>query len=346
MHQAEFWLESKYVTLLSGRLDLFKNKGNHLYNFRCPLCGDSQKNKFKARGYLFGKEGTHIYKCHNCGAAVSFNHFLKDVDPNLYSEFMLEKMAASNTAPTAVGAEETRFKTDMSKFEKRRHDKFGPLKDIKKISQLRWDHPAKLYVDKRMLPNWTHSKLYYAPKFNRWINKHWPGKMSEKAPEEPRLVIPFFDEKGYVFGVQGRSFSKKSNLRYITILFSEREKIFGLERVNTNKTYFIVEGPLDSLFLRNAIAMAGADLKSKYTTDEKAVFAYDNEPRNPDIIRRMESRITEGKRVVIWPEEIKEKDINDMVLKGVDASHLNDVMSARTFHGLEAKLELNNWKKI
>lgn len=343
MQQTEFWLESKYVTMLSGRLDLFKNKGNHLYNFRCPLCGDSEKNKFKARGYLFGKDGTHIYKCHNCGASLSFKNFLKDVDPTMYSEYLVERMAQGNTV---VAAEETRFKTDMSKFGKKRHDKFEPLKDIKKVSQLQWDHPAKQYVQKRLIPNWAHAKLYYAPKFNKWVNKHYPGKISENAREEPRLVIPFFDERGYVFGVQGRSFSKKSSLRYITILFSEHEKIFGLERVNLARQYFIVEGPIDSLFLRNAIAMAGADLKSKYTTNEKAVFAYDNEPRNPDIIRRMESRIAEDKKVVIWPENIKEKDINDMVLNGLDIDRLNELLSERIFSGLQAQLELNKWKKI
>lgn len=348
---AELWIESKYVNMLSNRLQLFKNKGNHLYNFRCPLCGDSEKNKFKARGYLFAKEGTHIYKCHNCGASIGFKALLKEIDQNLYREFLAEKLRESGKSTSLTSSilqpDKLGFKTDMSKFSPKRHDKFGPLKSIKKISQLEPHHPAKQYVVDRLIPNPMHNKLYYAPKFNKWINEHWPGKLSKNSPEEPRLVIPFFDQNGYVFGVQGRSFKKNSTLRYITILFSEHEKVFGLERLDGNRTYFIVEGPIDSMFLRNGIAMAGADLKSKYTTNERAVFVYDNEPRSAEIIKRMESCITDGRKLVIWPDNIAEKDINDMVLaKSVDINRIDGMLKERTFTGLRAKLELNNWKRI
>ena len=349
MTQAAFWIESKYVNMLSNKLELFKNKGNNLYNFRCPICGDSEKNRFKARGYLFATEGSHIYKCHNCGASLGFKGFLKEVDQTLYREFLAETLSQANgsVSSTSLQPDKLRFKTNMSKFAKKRHDKFEPLKDIKKISQLQWDHPAKQYVERRMIPNRMHAKLYYAPKFNKWVNKHWPGKIGEKAKEEPRLVIPFFDQNGYVFGVQGRSFDKKSTLRYMTIMFTDHEKIFGLERLNGARTYYIVEGPLDSLFLSNGIAMAGADLKSKYTTHEKAVFVYDNEPRNAEIIKRMEARIKDEQRLVIWPDNIVEKDINDMVLNGsVDISDIDRILKDRTFSGLHAKLELNKWKKV
>ncbi len=348
MTQNTFWIESKYVNMLSNKLELFKNKGNNLYNFRCPVCGDSERNRFKARGYLFGKEGTHIYKCHNCSASLSFKSFLKEVDQILFREFLTEslKQASGSMTSTDLQPDKQRFKTDITKFASKRHDKFEPLKAIKRISQLKWDHPAKAYVDKRQIPNPMHAKLWYAPKFNKWVNTHWPGSIKDTAKEEPRLVIPFFDQDGYVFGVQGRSFNPRSGLRYMTVMFNDHEKIFGLERLNARRTYFIVEGPLDSLFLSNAIAMAGADLKSKYTSHEKAVFVYDNEPRNAEIVKRMEARINDGQKLAIWPADIKEKDINEMILKGsVDIRTIDSILKDRTYTGLQAKLELQKWKK-
>jgi len=335
-----FWIESKYINMLSNKLDQFKNKGKDLYNFRCPICGDSERNKFKARGFIFPKEGSFIYKCHNCSISTSFRNFLKQFDNTIYAEYLLETKAAANTA------EPVSFKTDITKFARKRHDKFQPLKDLKKISQLSHTHKAKIYVSNRKIPNPMHSQLYYAPKFNAWINKYYPDKIGSKSIDEPRLVIPFLDENGYVFAVQGRSLKKNSNLRYITIMFQDKDKIFGLERLNKNKIFFILEGPLDSLFIPNSIAMAGADTNSKYATDENAVFIYDNEPRNKDIVRRMEACIDKQQRLVIWPEDIKEKDINDIVISGVDTERLTSIIESRIFSGLQAKLELNKWKKI
>ena len=335
-----FWIESKYINMLSNKLGLFKNKGKDLYNFRCPVCGDSEKNKFKARGFLFPKEGSFIYKCHNCGLSTSFRNFLKQFDNTIYAEYLLETKAAANTS------EPMSFKTDITKFAKKRHDKFGPLKDLKKVSQLKWDHYAKRYINGRKIPNKYHSTLYFAPKFNAWINKFYPDKIGSKAKDEARLVIPFLDENGYVFGVQGRSFKKDSSLRYITIMFDERDKIFGLERLDQKKNFFIVEGPLDSLFLPNCIAMAGADVSTKYATNSRAIFVYDNEPRNKDIVRRMESCVEKQQKLVIWPEDIREKDINDMIVSGVDSEVLASIIESRIFSGLQAKLELNKWKKI
>lgn len=336
-----FWIESKYINMLSNRLEQFKNKGKDLYNFRCPICGDSETNKFKARGFIFPKEGSFIYKCHNCSVSTSFRNFLKQLDNTMYAEFLLETKAGTNADDVPKG-----FAIDITKFAKKRHDKFEPLKDLKKISQLAHTHTAKIYISNRQIPNPMHSKLYYASKFNAWINKFYPGKISSNAKDEPRLIIPFLDENGYVFGVQGRALKKSNSLRYITIMFQDKEKIFGLERLNENKLFFICEGPLDSLFLRNAVAMAGADISSKYATNENAVFVYDNEPRNKDIVKRMEACITKQQKLVIWPEDIKEKDINDIVVSGVDIDRLDSILRSRVFSGLQAKLELNKWKKI
>ena len=62
-----YYIDQKYLLLVSPQLKLFKKKSDGLYNFRCPYCGDSQKSRTKARGYVFRKKNDLFYKCHNCG---------------------------------------------------------------------------------------------------------------------------------------------------------------------------------------------------------------------------------------------------------------------------------------
>ena len=217
------------------------------------------------------------------------------------------------------------------------------------MSSLSTSHPVKKYIEKRCIPTKEHYRIYYAPKFNKWVNSIIPDKLNEKY-DEPRLVLPFIDETGNLFGFSGRSFDPKSNLRYATIILDEsRHKLFGLDHVDFSKRYFVVEGPIDSLFLSNAIAMAGADGNlSGLENTENAVLVFDNEPRNKDIVKRMEKAIDKGHKVVIWSEKLKRlgKDINDLVIQGVRPVDLEMILDQHTYSGLEAKLALTIWKRV
>ena len=331
----DIWIDIKYANILAGRLQQFKVKKNNPYlaNFRCPLCGDSEKNKFKTRGYIFQHKTKMEFKCHNCGAAFSFGNFLKRVDVILYEEYSVEAFMKKDVK------EEKNIENPKPKFT----GTGSPLRGLKKISQLQHDHPAKLYILSRKIENPWHARLFYAPKFAKFVNGLIPGKMNEKK-DEPRLIIPFIKEDGTVFGFQGRSFDPKTTLRYITIMLEDYPKIFGLDKVNKSERCYVLEGPIDSMFLPNSIAMGGADasLGSDFVDP---VFIYDNEPRNKDIVRRIDKTIDKGYNVVIWDNTFKGKDINDMVLSGADAEHIKIIIDKRTFKGLEAKVELMNWKK-
>ena len=83
------FIDVKYISLLSSRLSKFKKVKPHLYNFRCPICGDSQKNKNKARGFLYRVKTNTNYKCHNCGVSMSFSNFLKEIDPETHKALCL-----------------------------------------------------------------------------------------------------------------------------------------------------------------------------------------------------------------------------------------------------------------
>ena len=336
-------VDLQHATQLSNRLERFsiKSRAPYRINFRCPICGDSQKSKAKARGWLIEntKDQSFHFYCHNCGASLSFHNFLKIVDPMVYKDYLSAKYigkvkASSNTN---VESDAGQFKTQST------HHFSDPLKKIKKISQLSHDHPVKSYINKRQIPPEHHYRMYYAPKFMTWINTVLPNKFPNITKDHPRLIMPFIDKSGKCFGVSGRGFDP-DGLRYITIMFEDRPKIFGLDKVDFNKPYKIVEGAIDSFFVSNAVAMAGADGNANGVDNvSNAVFTFDNEPRNKEIHKRMEKAIDNGYSVCIWPSHIEQKDINDMVLNGV--TNIDEIIKKNTFNGLVAKLKLSMWRK-
>ena len=326
------YTEIKYLNLLSVRLEKYKQKKDYLWNFRCPICGDSQRNKNKARGFVFQMKGKLRYKCHNCGASLTFDKFLEGEDPVLYKQYRLEKFQESG-----------RVKPDMRKVKRvvstTPKFKVDILSSLTRIDNLNNSHPAREYLLNRKLPT---EALYFTEKFKEWVNSVKPDTFTDTKNDEARIIIPFIDREGVCYGFQGRSLSPVG-VRYITILVDEEKpKIFGLNTLDYEKTIYICEGPLDSLLLENAIAMAGADLSGINDLVGNVVYLLDNEPRNRAIVDRMGKLIDNGETIVIWPTNIKEKDINDMVLAGII---VQDVIKNNSYKGLTATLKLKDWTK-
>ena len=332
------FVDLQYAQHLAGRLDRYRIRHTNPYkiNFRCPICGDSKKNRTKARGWLLEKENSLFYYCHNCGASHSFSNFLKVVDPLAYNDYVAEKFIgkANNTITSTL---------EDTKFEQPNFSHGEPLKKLKKISQLEHSHPVKKYIDKRTIPTKHHYRLYFAPRFKEWINGIIPNKFENVKKDEPRLVIPFLDKDRKCFGVSARGFDP-DGLRYITIMFDEVPKIFGLDTVNFQEKYYVVEGALDSMFLSNAVAMAGADGNTNALDHVgNAVFVFDAEPRNKEIHKRMEKIINQGYKICIWPNNLPGKDINEMVLNG--HNNIEEIIRNNVYKGLEAKMKFTFWKK-
>ena len=319
-------IDSKYINLVSARLDKFKRVKNNLYNFRCPLCGDSQKHKNKARGYLYQVKTNTNYKCHNCGASLSFNNFLKKIDGTLHSKYTMEKFKSGFTGKH-YPVEEPKLEYDKPKFKAKI--------DLPSCSDA---VSGRTYLEDRGIDP---SKFYFADKFCAFVNNYKPT-FSSKVIEEPRIVIPLYYQKEVV-GFQGRSLSSNS-VKYITIMLDdEAPKIYGLDNIQENLPVYITEGPFDSTFLDNAIALCGADGDVHKWGVSSPTWVYDNEPRNREICKRIESTIDRGDKVVIWPSNIVEKDINDMVLGGHD---VKKVVELNTYSKLQAKVKFTEWKKV
>jgi len=277
-------------------------------------------------------KGNLLYKCHNCQYSVPFPKLLEDLDPVMYKQYRMEKFKDNG-----------KTKVDMRKVKKivSTTPVFKPrsiLDDLTPVDKLNNSHPAKEYLLTRQLPT---KALYFTEKFKEWTNSVKPDTFQEIKQDESRIIIPFIDKEGIVFGYQGRSLHN-TGLRYITILLDEeRPKIFGMNSIDYDKTIFITEGPFDSLLLENSLAMAGADV-SVIPELGDCVYVYDNEPRNTQITDRIKKHISQGHQVVIWPTNIKEKDINDMYLAGLP---VNEIVKSNTYQDLTAKLKFNDWKK-
>ena len=319
-------VDSKYINLVSSRLQKFKRVKPDLYNFRCPICGDSKKNKSKTRGYLYTIKADVNFKCHNCGSSMTFSSFLKKIDTTMHKQYVFERFKNNKTGRGTV-VEEPEFKFEAPKF--------APKVDLPRASEI---PTAKLYLEKRGLDP---TKFYYTDKFKAWVNT-LVEKFDSIEYDEPRIIIPLIYENQLI-GFQGRALGPNS-VKYITIMLEENApKVYGIDKINEKEPIYIVEGPFDSHFLDNSVAMVGADLDTRPFGWSNYIWVFDNEPRNREIVNRISKPIDRGEQVVIWPNNILEKDLNDMVLSGHD---VQTVIKSNTYVGLEAKLKFNTWKRI
>ena len=331
------YIDVKYINLCSSFLEKFKQKHTNLWNFRCPICGDSKKSKTKCRGFVYEKRNKYFYRCHNCNYGTSFNKFLEKISPALHKDYITEqykedawrKKDVSNILP------EFNFVPEFNHV----------LQGMDSISSLATDHPARSYLKNRLIPERYFRDLYFCKKFKKWTNTVIPNKFSSLSLEHdaPRLVIPFFDDRHNVIGYQGRSFDPNEQSKYITIKMKGVENlIYGRERLNKNKKTYCVEGPLDSLFLPNCLATAGLNFKDLTLGN---IIVLDNERRNVQIVDALKKVIANGYSVCIWPDSVTEKDINEMVMNGMATEQIVDIIDNNTYSGLQADFQLSRWKK-
>ena len=332
------FIDRTFLLRASPKLQRFTQKKTDLYNFRCPLCGDSQKNKTKCRGFVYRKKDDYFYMCHNCSVSTTFYNFLKQVDESLLKEYQLERYRN--------GTERGNYtKPDFS--EAKEKPVFKERIRLESIESLPEEHFAKRYIKSRKIPLVFESQLYFAPDFKQFVET-LGIKKETLHKDDQRLVIPFYDSKKNLIAIQGRALGK-SELRYITIkLDDDFDKVFGLDRIDQDEMIYVVEGPIDSMFLQNAVATADANLESitKLFDKSKVTLVFDNEPRNKQIVEKINLAIDNHFNVVIWPEFIDSKDINEMVLDGFSPDEIQDIISKNTFVNLRAKMEFVNWKKV
>ena len=301
------------------------------------------------------KGNDFFYKCHNCNYGSSLYRFLEQVDTVLMGEYGIErwKNGENGRANYVKPKEENMFSSFKPKF-KPTQDLLKPLTCVKDLPD---NHVCKQFVTMRHIPKKFHEVLYYTKNFGAYMKLLDPEpKYTEFVGAEPRLVIPFFNKAGDVVGAQGRSLSLKDEvnarqtLRYITVKADKSiERLwYGMWRANPKKRVYVVEGPIDSMFVPNTIAMVGSGalehIPARFANTDM-VYALDNEPRNLQIIKYNEKLISQGKTVCIWPSDIIDKDINDMIYR-MSAKEIKKLIDDNSVSGLQATMRLNQWRRI
>ena len=327
------YIDTKYLNLASATLQKYKKLKPGVWTFRCPYCGDSKKHRNKTRGYIFSVKGDHVFKCHNCGVTRSFSNFLKDNAPHVYDQYVMERYKEGTIGGNVSKPDLSQF-VSKPKFKKR-------TVDLEPLSCLNNFHLAKKYILDRGIPENKLDRLYYCPKFKEWSNTQ-KQTFPDTTNDEARIIIPLNDTDGNLIGFQGRSLSPNAKMRYITVMLDEdAPKLYGLDHINKNETIYIVEGPFDSFFLENSVAMCGSVVDIRAFNWSDYIWVYDNEPRSKQITDKLSKSIDSGDKVVIWPSHIEEKDLNDMANSGVN---VKSVVQSNVYQGLKAKLQLSNWK--
>ena len=339
------YLDEKYVGLLGPLLRNFKRKSSNVFNFSCPYCGDSASNSRKARGYVINRGQGWFYHCHNCDDhSKSVHALIKWVNPLLYDEYKIELMTEK------YGERKVdEFEEFVDKMKKPRFIADTSFNDLKKVSQLKPGHPCKKYVDQRKIPSKFHHKLFYCAKFMEFTNTVIPDKFSEGALkyDGPRLVIPLLDKDKKLIGYTGRALYE-DDAKYISImLVDDKPKLWGLDDLHEDRLIYVFEGPIDAMMVPNSIAVCGGELNTvvKYFRKENVVLVFDNEPRHVITCKKLRAAILNDFKVVIWPSSILEKDPGKMVENGMPLDMLFSLIKERTFEGLPAQLEFEEWKK-
>jgi len=350
--------EIRYINNMGSQFRNFTQKDTYLWNFSCPLCGDSKKNKLKARGYLYRNNNTITFKCHNCNVSMSFGNFLKQVDPSLYQQYRYDSYEANHTnTPKKIKKEHasiSKFEATYNSLKKTTKSKIslGNMVDINTLYTLKdlSDNQkfAIDYVVGRKLPKTSYSRIFYCDNFRSWVNSILPDKFKIIDNEFPKIVIPFYDSEKNIIGCQARSYLSGDTFdqKYLTAKFDkEKELTYGLDLVDWSQTVYVLEGPFDSMFIKNAVAVTSSSLHKKTQIDyTNAVLVYDNQPRSKEVLNEMKKAIKMGRLVYFWDEEVSSKDVNEFILDGNIIEDLN--LKENSKSGIEATLKLQHWRRV
>ena len=354
------FIERKFLGFVSSKLEQYKQKNTDLYNFRCPYCGDSKKNKLKARGYVYRKSNDYFFICHNCGKSTTFAKFLEHVDGGTYRQYILERYAngetghSNYTKPTFENLKGNAYSRLQSTLDNSRRDS-TQSESVERtwrtfahysIANLPEEHYARDYIKKRKIPEKFWEEILFVPKFRDFLNEEFPEHSKDEVPNDDRIVLLYTNEKGEITNVAGRALSE-SKVRYCTIKVSDEKKVFGLHRLRKEDRVYVVEGQFDSYFISNCLASGDSNLGgvAAIFPELDVVLIYDIQPRNRDLVKQIEKSIDRGYKICLLPDTLPGKDINEIILNGVKVEDLMSLVTKYTYQGLTAKLEFTRWKK-
>lgn len=347
------YIDRKYLLQISSRLRNFKQKKDDLFNFSCPVCGDSQKNKLKARGYIFRKNNDYFYTCHNCQTGTTFSKFLKSIDSQAYSQYALERYSSGENTHSSY--EKPIFNLSGPKASEAFQNVITLQNIISKSSgdyvfasldTLPAEHFAVQYIRMRKIPEKYWNEIFYTNKFKDFLDNTFKDHSKDNVPNDDRIVLCYTNSKGEITNVAGRALGE-SKIRYITVKVLDEKKLFGLHRLLPKETVYVLEGQFDSYFVENSVASGDSNLCAvpEFLSESECVLVYDAEPRNKEIVKQINRSIENNHSVVLFPNDIPYKDVNEMIMNGMSENEVMNIIRENTFQGLTAKLKFAEWRK-
>lgn len=342
--------DSAYIHRVSSLLQKFKSTGGDRFSFRCPYCGDSKKDPDKTRGCF--KPAPYdssklIFKCFNCDISRSFKSFLRDIDESIYRDYLRESVKSRGSFSDSADYDEgfwsmpAKGSADPIRKWALPEDFFTPLLDLPD------EHEARVYIAGRKVPEECQTRIWFTSDFRSVSNNLDREKFAKPGQiwPESRVVLPCMEMDGSrMSAFQGRSLEKDAKVRYIMIRNDPQgTRLFGLDSVNPSSTVMVLEGPIDTFFVKNSIALCGASVSVEIPVKDR-IFYLDQEPRNPQIVGRLYSLVESGERICILPDEFSEKDANEIHIEmGLSRSELYNLAVEHSYSGLRAKLKLSRW---
>lgn len=286
----------KYFNLVLPRETISRQNS---YNFKCQICGDG-KSKHKKRGYLLLFKDKWIYKCHNCSISMLAEKWLKEYFPILYRQYIIDLIKNDESKPDDKEVRCSFIKKEEVYNEEKEVKTFVPI--LKEKTQLFID--AIDFCISRKIPE------------NVW--KRWFVSVSGKYKN--RIIIPFYDDKNKIYFYQARAL-RNQEPKYLCRL-GEKE-FYNIYNVDKNSPIQVTEGPVDSLFLSNSIAILGCSLSNEnfYKIKQlgKIFWLFDFDDAG---LKASNEYITRGESVFLWKKYAKEVglperekfDINDLMI--------------------------------
>lgn len=334
------WLEDEYAYEIFSGLQRFRIASRSPFKLsgRCPVCGDSATDKTKARFWYYHHQGTPFVNCFNCAYTKPFEWFMKEYYPALHDKWMLASL-------------ESRKEFEIKEPELPKTAKLivNELKFSQCLTSLPEAHPVISYVKSRKIPKEQWHRLWFTSQWQELVNS--VKEFTYKIPKpEPRLVIPIFNKSGQIESFQGRALRSDANAKYLTIKASEEStKIYGQDRIDDSEPVLVLEGPIDTLFISNSIAITGGSLDlDSVPYKGNRIWALDNENRHKDSMRRLKNLIDAGETVAFWDKAPwQSKDINDMVKDdGATGDQIKQYLIDNAEDGLMAQLRFTEYCKI
>ena len=338
-------IDHKFLAQIAPRLSLFKRKSGKLFSFRCPFCGDSQKNKYKTRGFVYEHKSALKFKCHNCGYGCYLDRLIDKIDTEIGKAYRMEKFRERRGTSANSEFLIPKVEEDIP-AEKSVEKKSGIDLGLPCLLDLPADNIAVEYALRRHLPKDRWGDLFYCE--NMKDLEKFNEAYKDRLPEDPRLVIPYRNRSGNITGLTGRALLASAKARYSTLRLSDEPMVYGLDRVDVTRRAFILEGQIDSMFIGNALAPGGTDFERAigFVPREHLVLIFDNQPRNKQVVQKVEKMANKGFAISVWPKEWTYKDINDAIMDGMSLDDIMHILNSNTHSALALKLAIRDWKKL